>query len=270
MQKENNKNMYNIFKWILGIIFLIYYRPKFINKKAIPNKEPIIVCGNHIHLYDQCLPILSTNRMLHYMAKKEYFDSKMSWFFKLSGCIAVDRENHGGDSKDKAIEVLENGYALGIYPEGTRNNFKLKTEEVDRIFNLYVKNDKANFIKSIKKDILLSQVLFLEKLYINNKISKEDFINNICNVDSYLKSLVGSIITADEYKNSLILPLKFGVVSFAEKTNATIVPYAITGKYKLFNNKLKIEFGTPFKVNDMSLEDANLKLTNEICSLINK
>ena len=110
---EKNKAFYNIFKYLLGSVFLIYYRPKFKNKNVIPESGPIILCGNHIHLYDQCLPILSTKRMLHYMAKKEYFDSKFAWFFKKSGCISVDREHHGGNSKEEAKEVLDNGYALG-------------------------------------------------------------------------------------------------------------------------------------------------------------
>ena len=268
MEKENNKFIYNIFKWILGIIFLLYYRPKFVNKKVIPKNGPVIICGNHVHLYDQCLPILSTNRMIHYMAKKEYFESKASCFFKLSGCIPVDRENHGGSSKEKAVKILENNYALGIYPEGTRNNFKLKTEEAERIFNLYIKKGKDTYLNSIKKDTLLSQVLLLEKLLKEKKITRKDFIKNIYDVDTYLKLLIGTTITEDEYKQSLLLPLKYGTVSFAQKTNAIIVPYAITGKYRIFNNKLKIKFGIPFKINDMSFEDANKKLTDEICDLI--
>ena len=64
------KIFYNIYKYILGIIFLLYYRPKFVNKNYIPKKGPIIVCGNHIHMFDQCLPILCTKRMIYYMAKK--------------------------------------------------------------------------------------------------------------------------------------------------------------------------------------------------------
>ena len=125
---EKNKIGYNVFKWMLGIVFLAYYRPKFINKNAIPKDGPIIVCGNHLHLFDQALPILSTKRMLHYMAKKEYFDGKFAWFFKASGCISVDRKNKKEAHKatEKAISLLKDGYAIGIFPEGTRN----KTDEI--------------------------------------------------------------------------------------------------------------------------------------------
>jgi len=123
-----NKIFYNIYKYILGIVFLIYYRPKFINKHYIPKDGPIIVCGNHIHMFDQCLPILCTRRMIYYMAKKEYFEGKFAWFFKSSGCISVDRQNkkNAHIATTKAIDLLKEGNAVGIFPEGTRN----KTEDL--------------------------------------------------------------------------------------------------------------------------------------------
>ena len=56
------------------------------------------------------------------MAKIEYFQNpKTKWFFKMVGCIPVNRSIHDANAKDLAIEVLENNYALGLFPEGTRN-----------------------------------------------------------------------------------------------------------------------------------------------------
>ncbi len=193
-QKEPHRKTYVFFKSILGGIFKLYYRPKFVNKEVIPKEGPIIVCGNHIHILDQCFPILCTKRMLHYMAKKEYFDGKFAWFFKSAGCISVNRSIHDQDAKDAALEVLKNGYALGIFPEGTRN----KTDEP-------------------------------------------------------------------------LLPFKMGAVSLAQKTGATIVPYALTGKYKFWNGHLKATFLEPFKVgpND-DLEKANEHLRNMILKEVTK
>lgn len=192
---ENNKILYNIYKYILGPVFLIYYRPKFVNKKYIPKEGPIIVAGNHIHLFDQCLPILSTRRMIHYMAKREYFDGKLAWFFKSSGCISVDRGNkeNAKIAVNTATNLLKKSYAVGIFPEGTRN----KT-------------------------------------------------------------------------NDLLLNFKIGTVKMAKETNATIVPFVITGKYKFWNNNLKVTFLKPFKVNNMSLEEANNKLRKMMLKEIKK
>ena len=192
--KKNEFNMFwfNFWKIPLGLIFRFYYPFKTFNKKVIPKEGPVIFCGNHIHLMDQCLAILNTSRPVHYMAKIEYFtNKKTAWFFKMMGCIPVNRQIHDDNAKAKAIEVLNSGLALGIFPEGTRN----KTKE-------------------------------------------------------------------------LLQPFKFGAVSMAKKTNATIVPFAITGTYKFRTKDLKVTFGEPFKVNDMELADANEKLYNIILDII--
>lgn len=121
--KDKNKPCigYKISRFVLGIIFKIMYKPTIINKEYIPKEGPIIVCGNHMHVFDQNLAILATKRTLHYMAKKEYFDGKYAWFFKWVGCIPVNRQIHDESAKQKAIEILENNGGIGIFPEGTRN-----------------------------------------------------------------------------------------------------------------------------------------------------
>ena len=65
----------------------------------------------------------------------------------------------------------------------------------------------------------------------------------------------------------LILPFKYGAVSFAKKTNAYIVPFAINGKYKIFSKDLKITFGKPYKVTG-DLESENEKLMNIVSKMV--
>ena len=66
----------------------------------------------------------------------------------------------------------------------------------------------------------------------------------------------------------LLLPFKFGAVSLAQKTNSYIVPFAITGDYKFRSKNLKITYGRPFKINDMTLEEANDKLYKKVEKLL--
>ena len=114
--------LYRVGRFILGPFFKWYYNPTIIGKENIPKDGAILIVGNHKHLYDQCLSIVSTRRFIKYMAKREYFDNKKTrWFFKAVGCISVDRSVHDGKAKEEAIETLKNGGAIGLFPEGTRN-----------------------------------------------------------------------------------------------------------------------------------------------------
>ena len=54
----------------------------------------------------------------------------------------------------------------------------------------------------------------------------------------------------------------------AKKTNATIIPFGITGDYKFRSKNLTIRYGKPFKVDNMDLEEANEKLYKEVEKLM--
>ncbi len=183
--------LYHVAKPILGPIFKFYYNPKIIGKENIPKNGAIIICGNHKHVYDQCPVLISTKRVVHYMAKKEYFDGSFAWFFKRVGCIPVNRSIKDEFAKELALSVLREKGAIGIFPEGTRN----KTD---------------NFL----------------------------------------------------------LPFKYGAVSMAKKTDSFLVPFGLTGDYKFRSKNLTIRFGKPFKVGNLSLDDANEKLYKEIENLM--
>ena len=90
---------------------------------------------------DQCGTILASKRAIHYMAKKEYFDGKFAWFFKMMGCISVNRSIHDDEAKKKAMDVLKDGKALGIFPEGTRNKtdafYRIQKEYNNPIYSCY-------------------------------------------------------------------------------------------------------------------------------------
>lgn len=261
--------LYKIGRFILGPIFKWYYNPKIIGKNNLKQNSGLIIAGNHIHLYDQCHTIISTKRMITFMAKKEYFDSKKTaWFFKGVGCIPVDRKNKDNSAVEKALEVLDNKGIIGIFPEGTRN--ALKQDRIDDLYNNSFKDlDYDEFVKRIKENNpKYSQLKYLEKLYNEKVISKEEVDKYIFDPDKSLIELYKrKIIKYKDYLDSNLLDLKFGAVSMAKKTDSYIVPVCITGDYKFRSKNLKVNYGKPFKVTD-DLEESNIKLRDELIKLM--
>lgn len=73
------------------------------------------------------------------------------------------------------------------------------------------------------------------------------------------------------YTDELLLPFKYGAAAMSQRANAYIVPYSITGDYRLFSKGLKITFGTPFlpEKND-DLYFANKQIYSRILELLKR
>jgi len=91
----------------------------------IPKKGPFIIAASHASYMDHMiigayfLPFL--NQKIHFLAKKEHFDSilKRAWHNYI-GAIPIDREKGGREALRWAIEALKKGKIIVIHPEGTR------------------------------------------------------------------------------------------------------------------------------------------------------
>ena len=113
---------YKLLSPFVKAYFKLKFKPTVYGKENIPKDGAVIFCGNHKHTHDQFNVMLVTKRPIHYLAKDEYFKKwYKSWFFKMAGCIPVDRSKKDENAKSAARKILERGSALGIFPEGTRN-----------------------------------------------------------------------------------------------------------------------------------------------------
>ncbi|MBR1862549.1 MAG: 1-acyl-sn-glycerol-3-phosphate acyltransferase [Ruminococcus sp.] len=72
------------------------------------------------------------------------------------------------------------------------------------------------------------------------------------------------------YTDELLLPFKYGAAAMSEKTGAALVPYAITGSYKLFGDRLTVVFGKAFHGPEGDLYRTNKQLYENIGSLLIK
>ncbi len=115
--------LYGLIKTILRPIFRILWRVRTTGLENVPGDGPVIVASNHQAFCDSLFVPLSMPRRVTFVAKAEYFQSwKTNWLFRALGQIPMNRE--GGDaakrSLGEALELLQNGGCVGIYPEGTR------------------------------------------------------------------------------------------------------------------------------------------------------
>ena len=86
----------------------------------------------------------------------------------------------------------------------------------------------------------------------NSLIKAEECLNKDLCVGIFPE---GTINKSDD----VILPFKVGAVKMSLETNSKIVPFIITGKYKVFGKSIRIEFLKPIELNK-SITDENERL----------
>ena len=88
----------------------------------VPLEGPAIFCGNHLGNLDPFIKILASQRPIHFMAKEGHFDKQPNRFVMIStGQIETFRGSGARDALARAVDVIESGCCLGIFPEGTRS-----------------------------------------------------------------------------------------------------------------------------------------------------
>lgn len=90
--------------------------------EKIPKKDSVIFVANHTSHVDPFVKIIAANRPIHYLAKQEHFESQATKIFmKSTGQIETARDNGARSALSKAVDALDSGAAVGIFPEGTRS-----------------------------------------------------------------------------------------------------------------------------------------------------
>ncbi len=113
--------LYIILKILLGPLMLLILRPIVYGRQNLRVKGKAIFICNHRSMWDPVIIALSTPRMVHFMAKKEIFRSKLgNLFFRSIGAFPVNRKNVDLQSLKSALKVLNDGKVFGIFPEGKR------------------------------------------------------------------------------------------------------------------------------------------------------
>ncbi len=111
-----------ILRPIIITLAAVFFRMSVVNRKNFP-KGNLILAGNHISNWDPPFIAAAVPRGVHFMAKASLFKTRLlSWIMLKLGAFPINRRSTvNTDALKKAIELINMGAAVIIFPEGTRS-----------------------------------------------------------------------------------------------------------------------------------------------------
>lgn len=110
---------YGAFRRTMIVLCRVLFGTRLHGVERVPAEGPLIVASNHGQYADPVLVCVAVPRRLQWMAKKQLFVFPFTRFFHFIGSFPVDREGGGRGAIRAALGFLAEGWALGIFPEGT-------------------------------------------------------------------------------------------------------------------------------------------------------
>lgn len=114
---------YFISRVIYGIILKLFFKFEVMGKNNLPARGAFIAVANHASYADPVVMAVACNTtQLKFVAKRELFGRPfLGPWCKATGCIPIERYSGSSAPLKKALKILKEGGALGIFPEGKRS-----------------------------------------------------------------------------------------------------------------------------------------------------
>lgn len=121
--------LYAAMRFVIAPLARLVYRPIVEGRDNVPKHGAVIIASNHLSFIDSVVIPIVAPRPVVFIAKKEYWTGTgvrgvltRAWFTAMRS-IPVERGTHRAAqaSLDAALQLLKDGQAFGIYPEGTRS-----------------------------------------------------------------------------------------------------------------------------------------------------
>ena len=122
MKKIKRNHFYFFWRGLIRPFFFLKYHMQYKGVENVPSEGAYILASNHREAIDPILLGEGLKREILFMAKEELFRNKfISWFLRKLGAFPVDRGKADRGAIKHFEEVLNNGYLMGIFIEGTRS-----------------------------------------------------------------------------------------------------------------------------------------------------
>lgn len=100
----------------------ITLRFKVYGLENVPRRGGALIVGNHVHNADPILMLSASPRPILWMAKAEVWELPiLRWFASQAGAFPVNRGRPDRRAIKVAVDTIQEGLLVGMYPEGTRS-----------------------------------------------------------------------------------------------------------------------------------------------------
>ncbi len=113
--------LYHALRWVTTLIVAVALHLRVFGLRNVQARGAFIIASNHLAWADIPLVAVRLHRKVVYMAKEEYFSSRIAWVVRLLGAFPVKRGEGDRQALHTAEEQLKKGNILVMFPEGTRS-----------------------------------------------------------------------------------------------------------------------------------------------------
>ena len=115
--------LWRILHWPGWLFFRLWLRVRCSGIENIDNSRGGLLLINHQSFLDPMLAAVLLTRPVSYLARDSLFRVPvLGWLLRRTYVIPISREAARGGSIRLAVERLEQGFLLGVFPEGTRSS----------------------------------------------------------------------------------------------------------------------------------------------------
>jgi 1-acyl-sn-glycerol-3-phosphate acyltransferase len=120
------RSRFTFFQAVLCLINLlltrILWRATTSGRLPVASDEGALIVCNHISGVDPLIIQLCTDRVVHWMVAREYYEMPvLHYAFRATGTIPVNRAGVDTASTKMAIRLAQHGGLVGLFPEGRVN-----------------------------------------------------------------------------------------------------------------------------------------------------
>jgi len=113
---------YRSVRYLVYLIVKVLRGFRVEGKENVPEKGGAIIASNHKSYVDPPVVTAAISRELYFLAKRELFGNKVfGWFISSLNAVPISRDKIDRKGLKGAIEILNQGNLLLVFPEGTRS-----------------------------------------------------------------------------------------------------------------------------------------------------